>query len=76
MINWVAVLCFAYISGSIYVFDNTGNNSKAVERLNLDDGTWSHITDRGQQSYDITITACQGIGVFGVCGIGVCRVYT
>lgn len=54
----------AVLDGSIYVFDNTNQNSNAVERLNLDDGTWSHVTDREHRSYEIAVTASQGIVYF------------
>nr|XP_039251666.1 kelch-like protein 12 [Styela clava] len=49
------------VDGSIFAFDSTGNGSKAVERLDLSDGSWTHVTDREQPCHEIFVVSAQGL---------------
>nr|XP_039250743.1 kelch-like protein 12 [Styela clava] len=53
----VAAVAF---EGSIYAFDNSGNESKAVEKFDLSDGTWSHVTDKPAGGYYTSVVAAGG----------------
>nr|XP_039250406.1 kelch-like protein 12 [Styela clava] len=43
--------------GSIYAFDDSGKNSKTVEKFDPSDGTWSHVTDKPVEGYFTSIVA-------------------
>lgn len=45
--------------GTIYVFDDTGNGSQAVERLDLSDGSWAHVTDRVKPCFEMCVVSAQ-----------------
>nr|XP_039250647.1 kelch-like protein 12 [Styela clava] len=55
--NRVAAVAF---EGSIYAFDDSGNNSKTVEKFDPSDGTWSHVTDKPVEGYYTSILAVGG----------------
>ncbi|XP_077975299.1 kelch-like protein 24a isoform X3 [Styela clava] len=46
--------------GSIYAFDDSGNNSKAVEKFDPSGGTWSPVTDRPVKGFYSSIVAAGG----------------
>ncbi|XP_077975303.1 kelch-like protein 24a [Styela clava] len=46
--------------GSIYAFDDSGNNSTAVEKFDPCDGTWSHVTDKPVEGWYYSIVAAGG----------------
>nr|XP_039250674.1 kelch-like protein 12 isoform X3 [Styela clava] len=46
--------------GSIYAFDDSGNNSKAVEKFDPSCGTWSPVTDRPVKGFYSSIVAAGG----------------
>ncbi|XP_077975302.1 kelch-like protein 3 [Styela clava] len=43
--------------GSIYSFDDSEWTSKAVEKFDPSDGTWSHVTDKSVEGYYTSIVA-------------------
>ncbi|XP_077975301.1 kelch-like protein 3 isoform X5 [Styela clava] len=50
----------AVVLGSIYAFDDSGNNSKAVEKFDPSGGTWSPVTDRPVKGFYSSIVAAGG----------------
>nr|XP_039256664.1 kelch-like protein 12 isoform X2 [Styela clava] len=51
--------------GSIYAFDDSGNNSKAVEKFDPSGGTWSPVTDRPVKGFYSSIVAAGSIYCIG-----------
>ncbi|XP_077975733.1 uncharacterized protein LOC120333324 isoform X2 [Styela clava] len=50
----VAAVAF---EGSIYAFDDSGNNSKAVGKFDPSDGTWSHVTEKPLEGWFTSVVA-------------------